>query len=129
MTILQQVPGISQVRMYDKRDDMPTLRHYRKFPHVETILSVRCKYATLHSQLLCRFAYRCSVPSYFARAAANLIRYMHSHGYDKPFLRRKVYNFSKTFWRVTRIRTHRRRDRIWYGINAEIFGRVGSGHV
>ena len=47
MTILQQVPGISQVRMHDKRDDMPTLRHYRKFPHIETVLSVRYKYATL----------------------------------------------------------------------------------
>ena len=93
MTILQQVPGISQVRMYYKRDDMPTLRHYIKFPYVETILSVRCKYATLHSQL-CRFAYRCSTMSYCARAAANLIRDMHSHGYDKAFLRRKVYNFS-----------------------------------
>ena len=57
--IIQPLPGACEVKMYDKRDNIPTLASYRKFPHIETTISVRCKYAVLHSQL-CRFSYRCT---------------------------------------------------------------------
>ena len=59
MEILQHKPGVSQIRMYDKRDYMPTLAEYRRYPHIETRLSKKCLYATLHCQL-CRCAVRCS---------------------------------------------------------------------
>ena len=64
-------PGICEVKMYDKRYNMPTLASYRKFPHIETTISVRCKYAALHSQL-CRFSYRCTQRQHFIEAASRL---------------------------------------------------------
>ena len=45
MEIVQPFPGVCEVRMYDKRDKMPTLVSYRMFPHIETAISIRCKYA------------------------------------------------------------------------------------
>ena len=39
MEIVQIKPGVSQIRMYDKRDHMATLAEYRRYPHVETRLS------------------------------------------------------------------------------------------
>ena len=66
--------------MYDKRYNMPTLASYRRFPHIETTISVRCKYAVLHSQL-CRFSYRCTQREHFIEAASRLIRDMYAQGY------------------------------------------------
>ena len=57
MEIVQNKPGVSQIRMYDERDHMSTLAEYRRYPHVETRLSPSCIYATLLCQL-CRFATR-----------------------------------------------------------------------
>ena len=51
MEILQSMPGVSQIKMYDKRDHMRTLVDDRKYPHIETRLSNSCKYAALHCQL------------------------------------------------------------------------------
>ena len=45
MEILQPFPGVCEVKMYDKRDNMPTLASYRRFHHIETTVSVRFKYA------------------------------------------------------------------------------------
>ena len=42
MEIVQSKPGVSQIRMYDKRDHMETLAEYRRYPHVETRLSQSC---------------------------------------------------------------------------------------
>ena len=39
MEMLQSKAGVSQIRMYDKRDYMPTLAEYRRYPHIETRLS------------------------------------------------------------------------------------------
>ena len=73
MDIVQSEPGVSQIRMYDKRDHMATLAEYRRYPHhVQTRLSQSCIYATLHCQL-CRFATRCTEILYFQIAAAKLI--------------------------------------------------------
>ena len=33
--IVQSKPGVSQIRMYDKRDHVATLAEYRRYPHVE----------------------------------------------------------------------------------------------
>ena len=66
MEIVQSIPGVCEVKMYDKRDNMPTLASYRRFPHIETTISVRCKYAVLHSQLG-RFSYRCTQRDHFMK--------------------------------------------------------------
>ena len=102
MQIMQLSPGICDVKMYDKRDSMPALASYRKFPHIETTVSTSCKYAVLHSQL-CRFAYRCTRREYFIDAASRLIRDMWLHGYNLKLLRSKLNNFETTFWRTSRI--------------------------
>ena len=36
MEIVQCKPGLSQIRIYDKRDHMATLADYRRYHHVET---------------------------------------------------------------------------------------------
>ena len=77
MEIIQPLPGVCEVKMYDKRDNMPTLASYRKFPHIETTIAIRCKYAVLHSQL-CRFSYRCTQRQHFIEAASRLIRDMYT---------------------------------------------------
>ena len=51
MEIVQSKPGVSQIRMYDKRDHMETLAEYRRYPHVETRLSQSCIYATRYTSL------------------------------------------------------------------------------
>ena len=99
---MQLSPGICDVKRYDKRDSMPALASYRKFPHIETTVSTSCKYAVQHSQL-CRFAYRCTRREYFVDAASRLIRDMWLHGYNLKLLRSKLNNFETTFWRTSRI--------------------------
>ena len=95
MEILQPLPELCEVNMYNKRDNM--LAHlgsvqYRKFPHIETTVSVSCKYAVLHSQLG-RFSYRCTKRVYFIVAASRLIRDIYGQVYDPKLLRRNLYNF------------------------------------
>ena len=84
MEILQPFPGVGAVKMYDKRDNMPTLVSYRRFPHIET--TVWCKHAVLHSQL-CRFSYRCKEIEYFIDAASRSIRDVYTQGYGFQLLR------------------------------------------
>ena len=98
MEILQSAPGVSQIRMYDKRDHMlETLKQYRRYPHIETRLSKKCLYATLHCQLR-RFAIRCSEIHFFQVAVAKLMTDIVRHGYAKERLRSKLQNFRKTFF-------------------------------
>ena len=73
MEIVQSKPGVSQIRMYDKRDHMATYAECSRYPHVETRISQSCIYATLHRQL-CRVATRCTEILYFQIAAAKLIK-------------------------------------------------------
>ena len=96
MEIIQPLPEVCSLKMCDKRDNMPTLASYRRFPHIETTISVWCKYAVLHSQL-CWFSYRCTQREHFVEAASRLIRDMYTQGYDLKLLRRKLYNFQSTF--------------------------------
>ena len=89
--------GVSQIRMYDKRDRMETLKQYRRYPLIETRLSEKCLYATLHCQL-CRFAIWCLEIHLFQEAAAKSMTDMIRHGYAKDRLRSKLQNFRKTFF-------------------------------
>ena len=93
--ILQPLPELCEVNMHNKRDNM--LAHlgfvqYRKFSHIETTVSVSCKYAVLHSQLD-RFSYRCTKRVYFIVAASRLIRDIYGQVYDLKLLRRNLHNF------------------------------------
>ena len=92
MDILYSTPGVSQIKMYDKRDHMGTLEDYRKYPHIETRLSNSCKNATLHCQL-CRFAIRSSEIDFFQNAAAKVMKDMFNNRYNKVKLRNKSHNF------------------------------------
>ena len=124
MEIIQPFPGVCEVKMYDKRDNMPTLASYRKFPHIETTIAIRCKYAVLHSQLS-RFAYRCTQRQHFIEAASRLIRDMYTNGYDLKLLRRKLFNFQSTFWKTSKIlgaptSKHDRRM-FWHILTSDIY--------
>ena len=88
MEIIQPLPGACEVKMHDKRDNMPALASYRKFPHIETTISVRCKYAILHSQLY-RFSYQCTQRQHFIKASSRLVTDMYTQGYELKLLRRK----------------------------------------
>ena len=106
--------------MYDKRDHMETLKQYRRNPHIETRLSKKCLYATLHCQL-CRFAIRCSEIHFFQVAAAKLMTGMNRHGYAKERLRIKLQNFRKTFFNnspikptIKRVHDPVVRDKYWW---------------
>ena len=52
MQIMQLSSGICDVKMHGKRDSMPALASYRKFPHIETTVSTSCKYAVFHESSL-----------------------------------------------------------------------------
>ena len=110
--------------MYNKRDNMPTLASYRRFPHIETTVSVRCKYAVLDSQM-CWFPYRCTQREYFIEAASRLISDMYAQGYDLKLLGRKLYNFQSLFWRTSKVlsspSSKRTRRFFWHKLTSEIY--------
>ena len=85
------------------RHHMETLKQYRRYPHIETRLSKKCLYATLHCQL-CRFAIRCLEIHFFQVAAAKLMTDMIRHDYAKERLRSKLHNFRKTFFKQSSIK-------------------------
>ena len=107
---------------------MPTLAHYRKFPHFETKLSTRMKYSVLHSQL-CRFATRCTKLVFFEVAAAKLMSNMIDHAYDRRMLFCKLHNFLFTFFGKTPIFVRDShligvQKSLWYRVEQEIERRV-----
>ena len=126
MEIIQPLTGVCDVKIYYRRDNMPTLASYRRFPHIETTISVRCKYAVLHSQL-CRFSYRCTQREHFIEDASRLIKDIYTQGYDPKLLRRsKLYNFQSTFWRTTKVllcapTSKRTRRSFWHKLTSEIY--------
>ena len=132
MHIVQSATGCD-VGVYNKRDTLPALQHYRRFPHVETLVSDRCKYyAVLHSQL-CRFAERCTRLDLFEREAAKLIREMWVHNYRPRRLRQKLRNFSSTFLEKSSLhvpgsRSTYIRFRFWGGVQHRVWERVATGN-
>ena len=123
--------GKTDLKIYDKRDGMPVLASYRKFPHVETKLSEKCLYAVFHSQL-CRFASRCTRIEFFESAAAKLMASMCDHSYDPKRLSNKLHSFSRTFFRKTPIYVRDSwnpdvRKRFWNDVQYTIEKRVHFG--
>ena len=97
METLQSMPGVSPIRVYDKRDHIEALQQYRRYPHIETRLSKKRWYATLHCELR-RFAIRCSEIHFSQVAAARLMTDIFRHGYAKESLRSKIQNFRNLFF-------------------------------
>ena len=128
MKIIQDgIRGI-QVQMYDKRDAMPSLQNYRKFPHIETKLAKRSLDSVLHSQL-CRFAVRCTRIKFFEIAAAKLMTDMIDNHYPSRSLSNKLHNFVKTFFRKSPIHVPNSympsvRRKFWYNVEQAIRGRI-----
>lgn len=61
----------TNITIYNERDGMKQLEGYLKFTHIATIVSKRCKYGVLASQL-CRFARKTIRFMGFVSAAALL---------------------------------------------------------
>jgi len=127
MTVVQSATGCD-VRTYNKREDLPPLRNYRRFPHSETLVSSRCKYAVLHSQM-CRFAERCTRLDFFERETAKLIHEMWMHNYRPRRLRNKLRNFSSTFLEKSPLHVPGSRStyirlRFWSGVQYRVWDRV-----
>ena len=60
--------GAFQSTVYQKREDMPVFHEYRRFPHIESMISDRAKYGVFTSQLH-RFASLCSSTQAFSHNA------------------------------------------------------------
>ena len=133
MEILQSIPGVSQIKMYDKRDHMETLENYRRYPHVETRLLTSCKYATLHCQL-CRFSIRCSEIKFFQTAAAKLMKDMIKNKYNREKLRNKLHNFKNSFFEkspiagtIRDVKNPSVRDKYWRTVEMEVWNHINHG--
>ena len=136
MEIVQSKPGVSQIRMYDKRDHMETLAEYRRYPHVETRLSQSCIYSCIHATLhcqLCRFATRCTEILYFQIAAAKLMKDMIKNRYVKEKLRNTLHNFKNAFFEKSPITENIKdvnkphvRDLYWYKVEKELWDRINE---
>lgn len=132
MQFEQNVPGVTEVQMYDKRDHMESLKNYRRFPHWETKLARRALFATLHCQL-CRFAIRCDPVQYFEIAAAKLMRDMMDNHYDVEFLFGKLRNFQHKFFHLSVTTRHIRhvnnpevRNAFWEKVKRNVWIRMDS---
>ena len=118
----------TQVAIYNKRDHLPSLQRYRRFPHIESRVSHRCKSAVLHSQM-CRFSVRCTRLVFFECATAKLLHDMLGHCYPSNVLRRKLFNFCSTFFQASPIhfpgsRSLTVRLRIWYRVQYNVWRRI-----
>lgn len=132
MDIFQSTPGKTEIKIYDKREHMKTLHNYRRFPHIETTISIRAKYATLHCQL-CRYARKSNKHIYFVISTAKLVRSMIDNHYKAKLLRRKLNRFQSVFWRETAIdhglhgnsaENRKHRNAFWYTMMREIWSRI-----
>ena len=84
--------GTVNTTVYCKRDYLPTLRNYRPFPHIDSLISTAAKY-NVYTAALHRFAKICSTPNGFSNNATKLMQKMVKHGYRYERLRTKLYNF------------------------------------
>ena len=84
--------GTVNTTVYCKRDHLPTLRNYRPFPHIDSLISTAAKY-NVYTAALHRFAKICSTPNGFSNNATKLMQKMVQLGYRYERLRTKLYNF------------------------------------
>ena len=73
--------------VYQKRDDMPVFHDYRRFPHIESLISDRSKYGVFTSQLH-RFASLCSSIQAFSNNVQRLLAEMLASWVQVPGLLR-----------------------------------------
>lgn len=88
--------GSFQSTVYQKRDDMPVFHDYRRFPHIDSMISNRAKYGVFTSQLH-RFASLCSSTQTFSYNVLRLLAEMLHHGYDYRTLRRRLSRFKHSY--------------------------------
>ena len=95
--------------LYDKRDVMAAagkMDRVRKFPHVDSALSLQCKYGCITS-FLHRIHRGVMRRRLFVRHAVERVAFMVEHGYDRRRLLRLVRRFMQRFylprprWRAT----------------------------
>ena len=85
--------------IYQKRDDMPVFHDYRRFPHIDSLLSERAKYGVFTSQLH-RFASLCSSTLAFSSNVLRLLGEMLRHGYRYQILRKHLSRFKYNYGRL-----------------------------
>jgi hypothetical protein len=84
--------GSFSTTIYQKRDAMPVFKGYRRFPHIDSVLSDRSKYGVFASQLH-RFAVNCSTLPKFGYNVKRLLKEMVLHGYNYARLRTLLRRF------------------------------------
>jgi hypothetical protein len=85
--------------VYQKRDDMPVFRDYRRFPHIDSLISDKAKYGVFTSQLH-RFASICSSSDAFGHNVLRLLAEMLDHGYKYHKLRPRLHRFAEKYKRI-----------------------------
>jgi hypothetical protein len=88
--------GDIQFELYNKLDEMPVFKDYRRFPHVDSMLAHSTKYNVFKSQLH-RFASRCNHWSKFTVNAKRLLTEMTALGYSKKTLLKDLDGFWLTY--------------------------------
>ncbi len=88
--------GSFESTVYQKRDDMPVFHDYRRFPHIDSLISDRAKYGVLTSQLH-RFASLCSTIATFTFNVLRLLSEMLDHGYNYRMLRARISKFEHSY--------------------------------
>jgi hypothetical protein len=92
MLIQFKAHGHIQFEVYNKRDDMPVFKNYRRFPHIESTMAHTTKNNVFKSQLH-RFASRCNHWSTFAVNAKRLLTEMTTDGYNRKLLLKQLDGF------------------------------------
>ena len=88
--------GTFQSTVYQKRDGMPVFHDYRRFPHIDSLISDRAKYGVFTSQLH-RFASLCSTTEAFSWNVLRLLAEMLDHGYRYRTLRLRLSRFRHSY--------------------------------
>lgn len=88
--------GTFSTSVYQKRDEMPVFKNYRRFPHIYSRISKAAKHAVMASQLH-RFAILCNSEQEFTRNVTRLLSEMLHHGYKYELLRRHIKQFELSY--------------------------------
>jgi hypothetical protein len=96
---VDRIKGSITTNVYDKRLDMPAFASCRTFPHHDSVMPKRTKYAIITSQLV-RFSRRSSSMSSFAKAAARMMRLMLHNQYPRRALLLRLRAFGSHHWRL-----------------------------
>jgi hypothetical protein len=95
-TIRLQDDGNFLTTVYQKRDDMPIFKRYRRFPHIYSHISKIAKHAVMASQLH-RFTTLCNTEQEFNTNVTRLLGELLRHGYNYCMLRRHIQQFELAY--------------------------------